>query len=74
MWIALKGNDTELWGDLVAIADVDYMKADRTAVRDAEVRVVRAKRAFHGSGLSTNRRSGLPFVSDSVRCAAGGHW
>ena len=73
LWIALNRNDTELWGDLVAIAAVNYLKADRTPVRDAEVRVVRAKRSFHGSGLSGNRHSRLPFVSDSVRCPACGH-
>lgn len=72
LWTGLEHNVTEVWGDLVSIADAKYMKSDRTPVSDAEVRVVRARRAFFSAGLSGNRRSRLPFVDNPVHCPACG--
>lgn len=72
LWAGLNHSEDELWGDLAPIADLNYMKETRTPERDAEVRVVRSKRAFHGLGLSGNRRSGLTFADASVRCPACG--
>ena len=72
LWTGLEHNVTELWGDFASIADAKHMKSDRTPVSDAEVRVVRARRAFFSSGLSGNRRSRLPFVNNPVHCPACG--
>ncbi len=68
LWAGLSHHESELWGDLIPIAHPNYMKSDRTPIRDAEVRVVRAQRAFYGSGLYGNRRSRLPLDIGETRC------
>ncbi|MDP1793669.1 MAG: hypothetical protein Q8K63_05980 [Acidimicrobiales bacterium] len=68
LWAGLSHHESELWGDLSPIAHPNYMKSDRTPVRDAEVRVVRARRAFYGSGLTGNRRSRLTAGVGDTRC------